>query len=181
MFLFFLKEIQFIIKKDTNINNSFFALYNNNEEEEENALIKNENIIIAKKKKKHYLFRKKINTISTIIIILVCCLVIIIIEYIKYNYSSDNIILKKEYILSKINTKLSLETLNRNGKYILFFDHYSNIYINSNDAYPIFDYYRRKGRNEAYYFLLNNSQLYYKLKKENNLDNIIIVDLNKKN
>ena len=71
--------------------------------------------------------------------------------------------------------------MNENGKYIIFFDHYDNIYINLNNAFPIFDHYKRKGRKDAIYFLLNNSQLYYQLKKENNFDNILFADKYKKN
>ena len=60
-----------------------------------------------------------------------------------------------------------------------FYFSITNVYLNSNDSYPNFDHYRRKGkgRNEAYYFLFQDSQLYYNLIK----DNIIIVDINKKN
>ena len=68
-------------------------------------------------------------------------------------------------IIEKNTKSSSKELLNKNKKYILFFDHYDNLYINPNDAFPIFDHYRRKGRKEAFYFLLNNSQLYYQLKK----------------
>ena len=155
------EEVQFAIKKTSNISNSFLTLYNNNEEEEESALkIENRNIFKAEKNKKHHLYKKKITIISSVIFIVICCLVIIIIG-------------------SKTKPSSS-KSLNQNIKYIIFFDNYDNIYINPNDAYPIFDYYRKKGRKEAYYFLLNNSQLYYQLKKENNLNNIIIVDKYKK-
>ena len=71
-----------------------------------------------------------------------------------------------------------------NTKYILFLDEYFNDYVNANDAYPIFNYYRRKGRKEAYYFVLKDSQLHKQLLKENNLNNIIVVEnylKNKKN
>ena len=61
-------------------------------------------------------------------------------------------------------------------KYILFLDQYFNDYVNANDAYPIFNYYRMKGRKEAYYFVLKNSQLYKQLIKENNLKNVVVVE-----
>ena len=146
-----IKEIKFIIKKTTNLSNSFFELYStNNEDKEENyVLIEDRKIIKVMIIKMYHLFKEKILIRFSKIIFAIFCLVIMII---------------KQSVLFGL--------LNKNKKYIVFFDNYENEYVNSNDAFPIFDYYRKKGRKEAYYFLLKNSQLYYKLKKENNLDNI---------
>ena len=65
--------------------------------------------------------------------------------------------------------------LNETKKYIVFLDRYNNRYANANDAFPIFDYLRKKGRKDVYYFLFIYSQLYFELKKENNLENVIVI------
>ena len=149
------EEANFIIKKNGNRN--FFSI--GNKDKYKLKTTNDNNKIYIKKNK---IFPNIINSIKIIIVIIFSLFIL-------------NVKLIKKSI-----TNVFKKTI----KYILFLDQYYNEYVNANDAYPIFNYYRRKGRKEAYYFVLRNSQLHKKLLNENNLKNVIVVEnyiKNKKN
>ena len=62
----------------------------------------------------------------------------------------------------------------RKPKYILLFDYLSNKYCYDHNSYLIFQYYQERNKNDVYYVINKESDLYYSLLLKNKTKNLIL-------
>ena len=93
-----------------------------------------------------------------------------IIDAINKLINSEKVELKNEedFII-----KLNNYSINREPKYILLFDYIYSPICEDLNAFTIFEYYRKKNINNAYYVLNEGTELYKSLSKQNKTKNII--------